>query len=279
MRAVLVAVAGAVLTGMAPVAAQIPFTSVTPCRVMDTRAGEGQVGSFGPPTMTVGTTRTINIPQNTRCNIPAGVSAYSLNITVVPSGPLSFLTVYPAGQSRPLVSTLNSFDGRIVANAALVPAGAGGAIDIFVTDRTDVIVDINGYFGGAAAQMRFYPVTPCRVVDTRVGEGQTGSFGPPTPTAGMRRDVPIPFNTRCNIPADSRAYSFNITVVPPAALAFLTIWPTGQAQPVASTLNSFEGRVVANAAIVPAGTNGSVSFFVTDRTDVIIDINGYFRQQ
>lgn len=36
------------------------------------------------------------------------------------------------------------------------------------------------------------------------------------------------------------------------------------------------GKVAANAAIVPAGQNGSVSVFVTNPTDVILDINGYF---
>jgi hypothetical protein len=43
-----------------------------------------------------------------------------------------------------------------------------------------------------------------------------------------------------------------------------------------STLNSYDGRVVANAAIVPAGTNGAISIYVTDPTDVLFDINGYF---
>jgi hypothetical protein len=43
-----------------------------------------------------------------------------------------------------------------------------------------------------------------------------------------------------------------------------------------STLNSFRGFVAANAAIVPAGTNGAVSFFVTDPSDLIVDVNGYF---
>jgi hypothetical protein len=33
-----------------------------------------------------------------------------------------------------------------VANAAIVPAGAGGAINVFVANRTHVILDINGYF-------------------------------------------------------------------------------------------------------------------------------------
>jgi hypothetical protein len=67
-------------------------------------------------------------------------------VTVVPDGRLSFLTAWPTGARRPLVSTLNSFDGAVVANAAIVPAGTSGEISIYVTDRTQVILDINGYF-------------------------------------------------------------------------------------------------------------------------------------
>jgi hypothetical protein len=73
-------------------------------------------------------------------------AAYSLNVTVVPEGPLYYLTTWPTGSSQPTVSTLNSFDGRVVANAAIVPAGTNGAISVYVTDPTQVILDINGYF-------------------------------------------------------------------------------------------------------------------------------------
>ena len=45
-----------------------------------------------------------------------------------------------------MVSTLNSFNGRVAANAAIVPAGANGAVSVFVSDASDVIIDINGYF-------------------------------------------------------------------------------------------------------------------------------------
>jgi hypothetical protein len=68
----------------------------------------------------------------------------------------------------------------------------------------------------------------------------------------------------------------NFTVIPPANVDFLAAWPTGQPQPVVSTLNDFQRAVVANAAIVPAGTNGAINVFVTQATDLIIDINGYF---
>jgi len=59
---------------------------------------------------------------------------------------LSYLTAWPAGAGRPLVSTLNSFDGSVVANAAIVPAGTQGAVSIYATNPTHVILDINGYF-------------------------------------------------------------------------------------------------------------------------------------
>ena len=91
------------------------------------------------------TTRSFALPAG-GCSVPATAVAYSLNVTVVPDGPLPFLTAWPTGAARPLVSTLNSFDGSVVANAAIVPAGTSGAISIYVTNRTQVILDINGYF-------------------------------------------------------------------------------------------------------------------------------------
>jgi hypothetical protein len=64
----------------------------------------------------------------------------------VPVTTLGFLTSWPAGLTRPLAATLNSLDGRIKSNAAIVPAGTGGTISIYASDATQVILDINGYF-------------------------------------------------------------------------------------------------------------------------------------
>jgi hypothetical protein len=61
-------------------------------------------------------------------------------------------------------------------------------------------------------------------------------------------------------------------------LGYLTTWPTGQAQPLVATLTELKGLVIANAALVPAGTDGSVNVYVTDTTQVIIDTNGFFGQ-
>lgn len=120
-----------------------------------------------------------------------------------------------------------------------------------------------------------YPLAPCRVADTRAGFGLSGAFGPPGLAAGAVRSFRLP-QSQCGVPATARAYSLNVTVVPPGPLAFVTVWPADQPRPQTSTLNSFAGQIVANAAIVPAAADGSISVFASDATEVILDINGYF---
>ena len=94
-------------------------------------------------------------------------------------------------------------------------------------------------------------------------------------SAGQTRDVPA-VASACALSAMAQAYSLNATVVPSGLLGFLSLWPAGQPQPFVSTLNSFDGTVVSNAAIVPAGTGGSVSAYVAHPTELILDVNGYF---
>ncbi len=248
----------------------LQLVTVTPCRVMDTRNANGPLGG---PFIAGNTSRTIPIPLSS-CNIPPSAVAYSLNVTVVPrAGTLGFLTVWPTGVSQPLVSTLNSLDGSILANAAIVPAGTNGSINAYATNDTDLIIDINGYFvPPATGTLQFYPLTPCRVLDTR---NTAGAFGGPSLAAGGSRSFAIP-SSSCGVPGVAAAYSFNVTVVPHGSLGFVTAWPTGQSQPLVSTLNSLDGTILANAAIVPAGANGSVSFYASDPTDLVVDIDGYF---
>ena len=52
-------------------------------------------------------------------------------------------------------------------------------------------------------------------------------------------------------------------------MGYLTVWPTGQSQPVVSTLNDQTGTIVANAAIVPAGTGGAISVYATNDTQLL----------
>jgi len=248
----------------------LTFVPVTPCRVADTR---NAAGTFGGPALVGNTTREFDIP-NSACNIPATAQAYSVNATVVPHGFLGFLTAFPCGQTLPLASTLNATDGRVKAAAAIVPAGTNGGLCFFSTNDTDLVLDINGYFvpNSSPTALAFFPVTPCRVVDTRLAAGSLG--GPSIPANGSRT-FPI-LSGPCNLPATAKAYSMNFTAVPQGPLGFLTTWPADQPQPLVSTLNANLGGITANAAIVPAAANGDISVFVSNPSDVVIDVNGYF---
>ena len=248
------------------------FVSAAPCRVVDTRLPNGP---FGGPPIQGQSSRDFAIPNGPCKNIPNTAAAYSLNVTVVPHGPLGYLTVWPTGQQQPLVSTLNSLDGRIKANAAIVPAGVGQAVSVYVSNTTDVVLDIDGYFVPATdnTALSFYPLTPCRVADTRKPNGDLGG---PFLSGGTSRDFPILEAASCNIPNTAQAYSLNFTAVPKGPLGYLTVWPAGQSKPVVSTLNALTGTITANAAIVPAGNNGDVEVYPSNDTDLVIDINGYF---
>src|SRR5581483_1925212 len=124
--------------------AQTPsnFIPVTPCRVVDTR---NATGPFGGPALSAGESRSFSVPSSS-CSVPSNASAYSFNIAVVPPGFLGVLTVYPTGAPLPNTANLNDYTGLVLSNAAVVAAGANGAISVFASHPTDVIIDINGYF-------------------------------------------------------------------------------------------------------------------------------------
>ena len=197
------------------------------------------------------------------------IQAYSFNVTVVPhpSGNfLGYLTIWPQGQNKPLVSTLNDLTGTIVANAAIVPAGGSGEVSVYPSSDTDLVIDINGYFSAPAGTgLSLYPGAPCRVLDTRDDHGQ--------PFSGERTVNVV--GSPCALSASAQAYVFNATVVPPGSLGYLTLWPDGQARPVVSTLNATDGFITSNMAIVPT-SNGSIDAYATSLTQLVLDISSFF---
>ncbi len=252
---------------------KLQLVNVTPCRLVDTRP---QNGGGGP--IQGGTFQTFNLPQaaqNKGCANLSSAAAFSLNVTAVPQGGLGYLTIWPAAEFQPLVSTMNSLDGRIKADAVTIQAGVSGAVSVYVTNTANVVLDIDGYYTpNSSSTLEFYPLTPCRVLDTR---NTNGPLGGPYLQSGQVRDFPV-LSSDCQIPSSAQAYSMNFTVVPynGQVLGYLTVWPTGGSQPVVSTLNNLTATTVANAAIVPAGTSGEISVYPSGNTQLVGDINGYF---
>ena len=146
----------------------LQLVPITPCRLVDTR---GPDGPFGGPPIQGGTYRSFPVPQGD-CGIPASAGAYLLNVSVIPLPRLGYLTVYPTGENPGVTTTMNSPDGRIKSNAVIVPAGTDGSINVYASDTTNVIIDMFGYFAPpSGSTLMYFPLTPCRVIDTRGPDG------------------------------------------------------------------------------------------------------------
>jgi hypothetical protein len=114
----------------------LSFYALTPCRVIDTR----HVGNGQPFTGEL----TVDVVHSA-CGPPATAEGYVFNATVVPTGSLGYLTLWPDTENKPVVSTLNALDAAITSNMAVVP-NVNGKTDAFASGVTQLILDINGYF-------------------------------------------------------------------------------------------------------------------------------------
>jgi microcystin-dependent protein len=126
----------------------MPFVAINPCRVLDTR---NATGSYGGPIFAGGETRTYALASANPCTatLPTGIGAFSLNITVTSTAGAGFVEAYPSGVTRPLASNVNFLTaGAQVGNAAIVPTDgtANNDIDIYASQGTHIIVDMNGYY-------------------------------------------------------------------------------------------------------------------------------------
>ncbi len=119
---------------------------------------------------------------------------------------------------------------------------------------------------------------PCRMVDTR---NAVDPFGGPKLVAGGTRAfdlVPGAGSCPSDIPAGVRAIVINVTITETEGSGgFLTIYPTGGAQPNASVINwDKPSATIANEIIVPVSAMGSISVFSSTGTHAILDVSGYF---
>jgi hypothetical protein len=166
-----------------------------------------------------------------------------------------------------VASVLNSDTGTVVANAAIVQAGENGAISVYASDATDLAIDVNGYFAApGSGGSSLYTMAPCRAQDTRSVNGGV-------PFGGIL-DIPI-LGSPCTVPSDTQAYVLNATVIPAQPHMDLSLWPDGLPVPGTSTLNADDAATTSNMAIVGT-TNGIVSVFASDSTELVLDISGYF---
>ncbi len=253
---------------------QIFLPLAAPQRLVDTRPDGTTVDGIeqrGGP-VAGGTVREVTVGG--RAGVPADASTAALNVTVTNPAAAGFLTVFPCGSTKPLASSLNYVGAQTVPNLVVTKLGTAGKVCVFTNVTTDIVVDVAGYFPTTAG---FTPLAvPQRLVDTRPdgttidgAEQRAGSL-----KGGTVREVTV--NGRAGVPGTASTAALNVTVTGPVASGFLTVFPCGSPQPLASNLNFVAGQTVPNFVVAKVGTGGKVCVVGNVATDIIVDVAGYF---
>jgi hypothetical protein len=246
------------------------FTGITPTRVLDTRDGTGHIGGH----FTSGEVRNLVVAPSAGGAVPRDATAVVLNVTAVNPTSNGYVTGWPAGGAPPLASSLNTQPGQTRPNLVVAKVGAGGAVSLFTygdgNGTVDLVADVVGYFRPGGGQV--VGADPQRLFDSRTGQNTAhGAFGP-----GEARNVQVV--GQAGVPNGATAVVLNVTVTNPNYTGYVTVWPTGAARPLASTLNYTFGQTVPNLVMVKLGAGGQVSFFNSaGAADLLADVVGYVR--
>jgi hypothetical protein len=139
---------------------------------------------------------------------------------------------------------------------------------------TDLVVDVTGYFTPDASGDTYHPLTPARLLDTRIGNGAK--------KAKLKANVPITFTIagRGGVPANAVAVTGNVTAVNETNGWAVYVGPDPLANPPASTMNFAKGQIRANSMTVALSASGTLSatFLSSGKstTDLVFDVTGYY---
>ena len=241
------------------------LTPLVPDRVLDTRTGNGA------PARRVRAGGVIDLVIAGRGGVPAsGADSVVLNVAAVNPRGAGYVSVWPRGQARPLISNLNYNAGRNVPNLVVCKLGAGGAVSLYASGGDlDLIADVVGCF--TASGDRLVAVTPTRLLDTRVGKGARRGVV----RGGTEIDLAVA--GAGGIAPQASAVILNVTATDPSSDTHVTVYPDGLGRPNASSLNVSAGDTIANLVIAKIGANGKVRLYNhAGAVNLVADVTGYF---
>lgn len=142
-------------------------------------------------------------------------------------------------------------------------------------------------FGDTGGNLVYFPLAPCRILDTRVASPAGGRLAAETTRAVYTQSNNTTFaalqggtNSDCGLVTASQAEALvlNLTVVNPASSGFLTVWPSNLAQPTASSVNYTGSMNLSNEVVVPVNRLNvqGLSVFSRRAADLVIDVTGYY---
>lgn len=170
---------GAQLVSGADSADETVFVPVTPCRLVDTRPGDDNVGPrntrIGPDESVVFNAHGTGDADST-CDIPTTATAIAANAVAIAPTARGFLTLFPGDVPNPGTANLNFVAGQApTPNAAVVPLAADGSFTAFnAFGDVHLVIDVNGYYQPSSSIGGVGPAGPA---------GPEGPVGPAGPTS------------------------------------------------------------------------------------------------
>jgi len=241
-----------------PTAAPTGLAPLAPARIVDTREQNGATRLIG------GAVTRLQVTG--RGGVPSDAKAVLANVTVTGPSGSGFLTAWNCSATRPEVSTLNYARYGTVANAATIPLDAAGGLCAFSNVDADLIIDVGGYYS-ASASGRYMPISPIRLMDSRIGVGTSSRL------AGGQT-IELPVVGVAGVPANASGVALNVTGIVPNVDAFVTAFPCGNIPPT-SSLNPSATKVTPNLVMAQVSPSGTVCFFTNVDIDLVVDVVGY----
>jgi hypothetical protein len=231
------------------------ITPDTARRLLDTREG-----ASGPAA--AGSVIRVPLPSG----VPADATALAINVTLAKTAHGGFVSVYPAGSTRPEASVLNVDGPNQFRAAATVVAVNADGFDLYTTAPADVVVDMTGWFSGATAELSsdglFVPVAPIRLRDTRP------ETSPIHPDGTI--EVALPPDVR-----DAAAVAMSMTLVRPDTQGYVTASPARTVRGATSSGYGMAGEVTAQFAM-PAVSPAGIDIYSRSGTELTADLVGWF---
>ncbi len=253
---------------------QSSFQSVSPVRAYDSRPAYGGAGKLSG-----GATKDI-VVTGAALGVPPTATAVEVQIEAIDPAAEGYLTVWPTGSVRPVVSNVLYLRSTTV-TSGISAVGTSGSISVFTNVTTDIAVDICGYYDSAAGG-KFHPLPPTRLYDSR-DPSQYRMAGQETRAIQVANPNLSGFTSV--VPAGATSAVFSATATDNSAATYLTFWPASQSLPTAAMLlPSGPGQLNDNLVVTWLGAGGPsnlatgaiAAYNLAGRTELVIDLNGYY---
>lgn len=185
----------------------------------------------------------------------------------------------PSDATVPTAVGLLANAGQSVTNTVLAVPGPDGRVRLTSTRAIDLVIDVIGWHADADGQtggLLFEPADPpARVLSTVTPV--VGTCDPsPCGRFGAVSVQTVQVGGVAGVPSDGvSAVAVVAHVLDPAAVGFLSLYPTGSSFPGAAQMAySVEARSA--LTIVPLGPDGAIQVFSFQAADVLLDVIGWY---